>query len=125
MPIPPPSNPLIDLMYQQSTEDVGDMISKEEFEILRKEQETRLLGTMMVQSIFLGLAISDTMRSMYLKIANIMSLIDSDLLKSWSLGCEHAWIIPFISKYMLSNSGKSVLSLITVLICGNRSLSHR
>ena len=57
MPIPPPSNPLIDLMYQHNTEDVGDTISKEEFEILRKEQETRLLGTMMVQSIFLGLAI--------------------------------------------------------------------
>ena len=56
MPIPPPSNPLIDLMYADSQQ-VGDSISREDMAQIQKEQETRLLGTFMVQSIFLSLAI--------------------------------------------------------------------
>lgn len=56
MPIPPPSNPLIDLMYA-NTQDYGDTISREDMLQIQKEQETRLLGTFMVQAIFLSLAI--------------------------------------------------------------------
>lgn len=56
MPIPPPSNPLIDLMYA-NTHDYGDTISREDMLQIQKEQETRLLGTFMVQAIFLSLAI--------------------------------------------------------------------
>lgn len=56
MPIPPPSNPLIDLMYS-SNQLQGDNFSREDMAQMQKEQETRLLGTFMVQSIFLSLAI--------------------------------------------------------------------
>ena len=56
MPIPPPSNPLIDLMYTNSQQ-IGDSVSREDMAQIQKEQETRLLGTFMVQSIFLSLAI--------------------------------------------------------------------
>ena len=56
MPIPPPSNPLIDLMYA-NTQDYGDTISREDMLQIQREQETRLLGTFMVQAIFLSLAI--------------------------------------------------------------------
>jgi len=56
MPIPPPSNPLIDLMYSSSQLE-GDNFSRDDMAQIQKEQETRLLGTFMVQSIFLSLAI--------------------------------------------------------------------
>lgn len=56
MPIPPPSNPLIDLMYSSNPLE-GDNFSREDMAQMQKEQETRLLGTFMVQSIFLSLAI--------------------------------------------------------------------
>lgn len=56
MPIPPPGNPLIDLMYS-SNQLQGDSFSREDMAQMQKEQETRLLGTFMVQSIFLSLAI--------------------------------------------------------------------
>ena len=56
MPIPPPSNPLIDLMYS-TNQPQGDNFSREDMAQMQKEQETRLLGTFMVQSIFLSLAI--------------------------------------------------------------------
>jgi len=56
MPIAPPSNPLIDLMYTNNIPE-GDSISREDLAEIQREQETRLIGTFMVQSIFLGLAI--------------------------------------------------------------------
>ena len=56
MPIPPPSNPLIDLMYADSSQ-LGESVSREDMAQIQKEQETRLLGTFMVQSIFLSLAV--------------------------------------------------------------------
>jgi len=56
MPLPPPSNPLIDLIYGNIGPS-GDTISREELADIQREQETRLIGTFMVQSIFLGLAI--------------------------------------------------------------------
>ena len=56
MPIPPPSNPLIDLMYAND-DAYGDTINRDELAVIQKEQETRLLGTFMVQAIFLSLAI--------------------------------------------------------------------
>jgi len=56
MPINPTNNPLLDLMYA-SQNSVGDSISREEMAVIQREQETRLIGTFMVQSIFLALAI--------------------------------------------------------------------
>ncbi len=56
MPLPPPSNPLLDLMYKTDTT-VGDTVSREELMQIQREQETRLLGTMLVQAVFLALAI--------------------------------------------------------------------
>lgn len=43
-------------MYNQ-TNDYGDTINREELAAIQKEQETRLLGTFMVQAMFLSLAI--------------------------------------------------------------------
>lgn len=57
MPIPPPSNPLIDLMYANTTQSAGDTVNREELAQIQKEQETRLIGTFMVQALFLALAI--------------------------------------------------------------------
>ncbi len=57
MPIPPPSNPLIDLMYSNTTQSAGDTVNREELAQIQKEQETRLIGTFMVQALFLALAI--------------------------------------------------------------------
>ena len=57
MPIAPPTNPLLDLMYQQGSEVAGDTITREEMFEIQREQEGRLLGTFFVQAIFLSMAI--------------------------------------------------------------------
>jgi len=56
MPIALPTNPLIELMYNQE-QGHGDTISREELFEIQREQESRLLGTFFVQAIFLGMAI--------------------------------------------------------------------
>jgi hypothetical protein len=57
MPIAPPTNPLLDLIYQQGAEVPGDTITREEMFEIQREQESRLLGTFFVQAIFLAMAI--------------------------------------------------------------------
>ena len=56
MPIAPPNNPLLDLMYSNQPA-IGDTVSREEMMELQREQEARLLGTFFIQAIFLALAI--------------------------------------------------------------------
>ena len=56
MPIPPPSNPLIDLYYQDNS-GIEENLSKEDMQELQRENDGRLLGTFFVQAIFLSLAI--------------------------------------------------------------------
>ncbi len=57
MPIPPPRSPILDLHYSEDRGGINDTITREEMLELQREQETRLIGTFMVQSLFLGLAI--------------------------------------------------------------------
>ena len=56
MPIAPPNNPLLDLMYSGAPV-VGDTISRDEMLEIQRDQEARLLGTFFIQAIFLSLAI--------------------------------------------------------------------
>lgn len=57
MPVAPPNNPLLDLMYQGQQPIPGETVTREEMMEIQREQETRLLGTFLVQALFLGLAI--------------------------------------------------------------------
>ena len=44
-------------MYANTTQSAGDTVNREELAQIQKEQETRLIGTFMVQALFLALAI--------------------------------------------------------------------
>lgn len=57
MVVAPPTNPLLDLMYQQGQQGMHETISREELFEIQREQESRLLGTFFVQAIFLAMAI--------------------------------------------------------------------
>jgi hypothetical protein len=73
----------------------------------------------------LGRAICVTMRSMYLNMPSIISRSVSEFAIVSSFGCEHAWMMPFMSRYRLSNSGSCPRSVISWLIFGYRSDSQR
>ena len=57
MPIDPTRNPLTDAMFTGNDGNQFTDMSNEDIVQLQKEQENRLIGSMMVQSIFLALAI--------------------------------------------------------------------
>jgi hypothetical protein len=57
MPIPPPSNPLIDLYYQNNEGSSPENLTREDMHEMQRENDARLLGTFFVQAIFLALAI--------------------------------------------------------------------
>lgn len=58
MPIEPPRSPIVDAFYNgmQTPTQFQDM-TNEDISEMQKEQENRLIGSMMIQSIFLALAI--------------------------------------------------------------------
>ena len=58
MPIEPPRSPIVDAFYSgmQSPTQFQDM-TNEDIAEMQKEQENRLIGSMMIQSVFLALAI--------------------------------------------------------------------
>jgi hypothetical protein len=57
MPIDPTRNPLADAMFSGANTQQFQEMSNEDIVQLQKEQENRLIGSMMVQSIFLALAL--------------------------------------------------------------------
>ena len=57
MPIDPTRNPLTDAMFTGDSNTQFNEMTNEDIVQMQKEQENRLIGSMMVQSIFLALAI--------------------------------------------------------------------
>lgn len=57
MPIDPTRNPLTDAMFTQGQNPQYNEMTNEDIVQMQKEQENRLIGSMMVQSIFLALAL--------------------------------------------------------------------
>ena len=57
MPIDPTRNPLTDAMFTGDSNTQYNEMTNEDIVQMQKEQENRLIGSMMVQSIFLALAI--------------------------------------------------------------------
>jgi|TARA_B100001094_G_scaffold309990_1_gene344166 rRNA maturation endonuclease Nob1 len=57
MPIDPTRNPLADAMFSGANTQQFQEMSNEDIVQLQKEQENRLIGSMMIQSIFLALAL--------------------------------------------------------------------
>jgi len=57
MPIDPTRNPLTDAMFTQGPNTQFNEMTNEDIVQMQKEQENRLIGSMMVQSIFLALAL--------------------------------------------------------------------
>ena len=57
MPIDPTRSPLTDAMFTQNANTQFTDMTNEDIVQLQKEQENRLIGSMMVQSVFLALAL--------------------------------------------------------------------
>mmetsp|Transcript_31089 Transcript_31089/g.61557 ORF Transcript_31089/g.61557 Transcript_31089/m.61557 type:complete len:204 (-) Transcript_31089:247-858(-) len=72
-----------------------------------------------------GRTIWVTMRSRYATMPVIISRslreVDTSMLEGW----VHPWMMPFMSRYRWSNSGRRALEVRTWLMCGYRSDSQR